>query len=237
MPSPLDLEDTEKEQLHVAWLQEATRVAGLGMFHHDHQRGEIYWSPEMRAIHGVGLETPITLSLIVTGAVEADRPRIDEAIRRAHDPSGDGRFDVDYRIVRPSGEVRWISSRSQTYFEGAQPKRTIGATLDITERKQTEAAMQLRDQAMETALNGIAVSDASGRLVYVNPAFVSMFGYASREELVGRLAVELSPGAQRSSPACWPPGAGWGSAPGRARTARPSRCRCWRARCGTARAT
>ncbi len=194
MPLPRDLEDLRKEQLHVAWLQEATRVAGLGMFHHDHHRDEIYWSPEMRAIHGVGLETPITISLIVTGVVEADRARIDEAIRHAHDPSGDGRFDVEYRIVRPNGEVRWIASRSQTYFEGTRPKRTIGATQDITERKQTEAAMRLRDQAMETALNGIAISDASGRLVYVNPAFVSMFGYASREELIGRLAVELSPG-------------------------------------------
>jgi chemotaxis protein methyltransferase CheR len=48
--------------------------------------------------------------------------------------------------VLAGGEVRWLSARAQTFFEGEgvarHPVRTIGAELDITERKQSEEALQ-----------------------------------------------------------------------------------------------
>ena len=50
---------------------------------------------------------------------------------------------MEYRIRRRDGEVRWIVGRAQTLFvgEGAdrRPVRTVGAELDVTERRVTEA--------------------------------------------------------------------------------------------------
>src|SRR5262249_50436496 len=117
-------------------LRQAVRVSHLGIFDHDHLAETYYWSPEERAIHGWEQEAPRTLPQLVAMLHPQDRERIVDAIRRAHDPAGDGTFDVEQRIIRPDGEVRWLVTRSQTYFEGEgearRPARTVGAVLDAT---------------------------------------------------------------------------------------------------------
>jgi two-component sensor histidine kinase len=48
-------------------------------------------------------------------------------------------YNVDYRIVRARGDVRWIESRSfVSYDDGGQPRSIIGVNIDITERKRSE---------------------------------------------------------------------------------------------------
>jgi PAS domain S-box-containing protein len=48
-------------------------------------------------------------------------------------------YNADYRIVRASGEVRWIEARSViSYDSEGQPRRIIGINIDITERKRAE---------------------------------------------------------------------------------------------------
>jgi PAS domain S-box-containing protein len=62
---------------------------------------------------------------------------------------------------------------------------------DITDRRQAELQLRLKDAAVEHALNAIAVADPEGRLTYVNPAFLRMWGYASIGDVLGRLATEF----------------------------------------------
>ena len=120
-------------------LQEAVRVSGIGIYDHDHDADTIYWSPRQREIFGWGPDDPVTVQRFVDQVIPDDRERIADAVRRAHEPAGDGRFDVEHRIVRRDGEIRWLTTRSQTFFEGEgkerRPVRTIGATADITESK------------------------------------------------------------------------------------------------------
>jgi PAS domain S-box-containing protein len=48
-------------------------------------------------------------------------------------------YSVDYRIVRPRGEVRWIDARLLiSYGDDGRPHRVIGINIDITGRKRTE---------------------------------------------------------------------------------------------------
>ena len=123
-------------------LRQAVRVSHIGIFDHDHVAGTIYWSPEQRAIHGWGPEAPITLEAYLKCIYPGDRDRTTAAVKRAHDPAGDGFFDVEHRVVLPDGSVRWTSIRSQTFFDGEgpvrRPVRTIGASRDITEQRQAE---------------------------------------------------------------------------------------------------
>lgn len=60
--------------------------------------------------------------------------------------------------------------------------------LDISERKQAEAALRESEEKyrdfIENATFGIFRADAKGDLLDVNPALVSMLGYASKEELL-----------------------------------------------------
>ncbi len=61
----------------------------------------------------------------------------------------------------------------------------IEYSLDITERKKAEAQLRLQSAALESAANGIAITDPKGILQWVNPAFSKLTGY-SAEEAVGQ---------------------------------------------------
>jgi PAS domain S-box-containing protein len=127
-------------------LRQGVRVARLGLFEHNHLTEAVYYSPVTREIWGWDARTPISLEQIIQSVAPEDRARLFAAIQRAHDPASDGLFATEHRIVRPDGTLRWVSTRSQTTFEGQgskrHPVRTIGALIDITERKEAEAAMR-----------------------------------------------------------------------------------------------
>jgi PAS domain S-box-containing protein len=62
-------------------------------------------------------------------------------------------YNVEYRIVRAGGEVRWIDSRSFVSYDGeGRPHRVIGINIDITERKQTEALLNESKTCLSDAL-------------------------------------------------------------------------------------
>jgi PAS domain S-box-containing protein len=60
--------------------------------------------------------------------------------------------DVEYRIVRPDGEIRWIHSRGFQVRDAAQNLvRTTGIVTDITERRQIEEAMRESEERFSGA--------------------------------------------------------------------------------------
>jgi PAS domain S-box-containing protein len=75
-------------------LRQAVRVSGIGVFEHDHVINMFYWSPEMRAIHGVDAESPVNLDVYYSRIHPDDRERIAAEVASAHDPAGNGLFDV-----------------------------------------------------------------------------------------------------------------------------------------------
>lgn len=68
-------------------------------------------------------------------------------VARALDPSGDGRYDVEYRVKQLDGSWRWLSAWGLVEFEGDGPDRKpvaiAGASRDLTERKQAEELQRL----------------------------------------------------------------------------------------------
>jgi PAS domain S-box-containing protein len=123
-------------------LKQGVRVAWLGIFDHDQINETIYWSPEMRAICGMETDEAVTLAGFITRVHPEDRDLIARTIRHAHDPAGNGRYDVEHRIVHRDGSVHWVRIKSQTFFDGVadarHPVRTVGAALDITDQKLAE---------------------------------------------------------------------------------------------------
>ena len=156
-------------------LLQAVRVAHIGIFDHDHRSGALYWSPETREIYGwdpgepVGFDPPSEGSTSTWQVVHPDdRDRVARALAQAHS-SPDGRFDIDYRIRRRDGGVRWLTTRSQTFFEGEgnarQPVRTIGAVRDVTAIKEAEQALRLNEERLRqiTSLAKIGIFDHDHR--------------------------------------------------------------------------
>ncbi len=137
-------------------LELAMRIVGLGTFDHDHLNNRLYWSGQMREIHGVPPGVEPELALLQGHLHPEDRESLQAAFDAAQDPNGPGTFSAEYRILRANGEVRWIVGRSQTFFtgEGAQrrPERTVGAELDVTERKRIEMDLRSADRRKDEFL-------------------------------------------------------------------------------------
>jgi len=176
-------------------LQQAVRVAHIGMFDHDHQAGGLYCSPELRAFYGWEAQEEITVARFLDCVHDEDRERIREAVHRSLDPTGDGSFDVEHRILRRDGQVRWITTRARTSFAGEgggrRPVRTVGAAADVTERRQVEQVLRIAAAAFESN-EGRIITDANGRILQVNRAFQELTGF-SAQEAIGR-----SPSLMRS---------------------------------------
>ncbi|MCU0675187.1 MAG: ATP-binding protein [Myxococcota bacterium] len=162
-------------------LQHGTAIAQLGIFEHDHLTEAIWISAEMRRIYGWAPEKPATLSSLMEAAHPDDGPRVGAAIAQAHDPDGDGWCDVEGRLFRPDGEIRWIRTRSRTYFEGEgaerRPSRTIGAIVDLTEAKQLAEARVRLTSVLDETPDLVAIVDGSGRIEYANPAARAFFAH------------------------------------------------------------
>jgi nitrogen fixation negative regulator NifL len=66
-------------------------------------------------------------------------------------------------------------------LEQAGRRVFLAVIMDITERRKTEQQMRLQVAALESAANAIVITDASGRIEWVNPAFEKLTGYSALE--------------------------------------------------------
>jgi two-component system cell cycle sensor histidine kinase/response regulator CckA len=123
-------------------LRQAVRVSQIGIYDHEQRTDRLYWSAQQRAFFGLSADEPVSLDVFLELVHPEDHGVIASAVKRAHDPAGDGSFDVEYRILRRDGVVRWLSNRGQTFFEGEgaarRPVRSVGAVVDLTERRRAE---------------------------------------------------------------------------------------------------
>ena len=87
-----------------------------------------------------------------------------------------------------SGEEFWISKDIQPLFDAnGAIEGFVAVQTDITELKQSHLrALRDRAMAMDASSDGIAITDATGYYLYMNPAHRAMFGIGLMED-VGRL--------------------------------------------------
>jgi PAS domain S-box-containing protein len=119
-------------------LAQAGRVARLGYWERDVSTFEVSYSEGTYEIFGLtpGLHTLAPATLAERLHPE-DRQVMLEAYERAI--AGGPRYDVDYRVLHPDGEIRYVHSEADvTWDADGRPLRMFGVLQDITERKQAE---------------------------------------------------------------------------------------------------
>lgn len=63
---------------------------------------------------------------------------------------------------------------------------------DITERRKAEEDLRIKDSAIASSINAIAIADLEGRVTYVNDSFLKLWGYESAEEVLGKYPTEFA---------------------------------------------
>jgi PAS domain S-box-containing protein len=137
-------------------LEEAQRVAHVGYWQRDLATNLVTWSDESSRIFGL---PPGQSRVAFAGYQELihseDRQRIVAAWAEAL--RGGPRYDVEYRVVRPNGDVCIVHSQGDvTRDESGRPRRIFGIIQDVTERKQAEENLReserrYREAQMELA--------------------------------------------------------------------------------------
>lgn len=107
-------------------------------------------------------------------------------------------FNEEYRIVRPSGEERWVHTRSfPVHDSDGRVSRIASVSLDVTERRRMQMEMQTMISALEQSADAVMITDSAGIIEYVNPAFENISGF-ERREVLGRQPNLLKSGFQDS---------------------------------------
>ena len=117
----------------------AAKAGLVGSYAYDADTEIMQISAGYAAIHGFPEgTTEIARSECLAGVHPDDIGRVEqfrsEAFRERR-----REYNVEYRIIRPGGELRWVETRCFLSFSGGgHPHRVVGVSIDITERKRVE---------------------------------------------------------------------------------------------------
>ncbi|MEH2204668.1 MAG: EAL domain-containing protein [Nostoc sp.] len=169
-------------------LATAQKVAHLGSWEWYLESQKQIWSAETFRIFGLNpAESAPTQAAFLQMLHPGDRSMLQRHLLGAI--ANGTPFNLEYRIIRPDGSLRYLESRAEVAYDTQGKKiRLYGAILDITERKQAEIALkqsEIRYRAIvEDQTELIARYLPDGTLTFVNQAYALYFGQLP-EELIG----------------------------------------------------
>ena len=93
-------------------------------------------------------------------------------------------YELSYRIIARGGEVRWVYERGRGAFD-AQGRllHLEGHVINDTVRMEAITQLRLKDTAIESSLNAIAMAGLDGTIQYVNTAFCELWGMRREDAL------------------------------------------------------
>jgi PAS domain S-box-containing protein len=170
----------------------AEQSAGIGIWDADPATGLVRGTPQFFRL--IGLEPagqPVPMEVVRAVRHPEDQQRVLEGFRKAVE-AGAETYDSEYRIIRRTdGRVRWIFGRGRVLRDAAgKPVRYSGIDIDITERRQAEAALRESEERFRSLVQGVRdyaifMLDLEGRVATWNEGAALILGYGG-EEIVGK---------------------------------------------------
>ncbi|WP_245159874.1 SpoIIE family protein phosphatase [Blastococcus sp. CT_GayMR19] len=173
----------------------AIEAAEIGSFDWDLVAGSLTWDDRLIELFGYDKGT-------FEGAIEAffarlhpdDLTRTQDAMQAAI--AEQGALDIEYRIVLPTGETRWVQGRGRVLADDdGVAVRLLGAAYDTTRQRHGDARVARVLEAMNAAFFAL---DRDWRFTYVNAEAERLLA-RGREELLGGSIWELFPAAVGSA--------------------------------------
>ncbi|MDR3555935.1 MAG: PAS domain S-box protein [Syntrophobacteraceae bacterium] len=157
-------------------LRLAQEAGSVGIWDWFPQTGVSVFSDEMNVIYGLAPGTVKTYEDWLSRVHPDDRPDMlaecDKALSEKQP------FDLEFRILHASGQVRRVAAKGHgVYDDAGRLTRVIGINIDITGRKQAEEALRQSEQrlALATGATGIGIFDSNALTGEI--AGTEQFGY------------------------------------------------------------
>jgi PAS domain S-box-containing protein len=189
-------------------LNQAQALAHVGSWELDFSTGIAIWSEEQLRIFGISTsETKQTYQSWVSYIHPDDRAQVLRKTNETKTTHADTGFF--HRIIRPDGIIRFLHSQTRFEFDNdGVPKGLYGATLDVTDMKESETALRKSEtnlknishelqkavtglnKIMDSSLDIICSIDEDGRFVSVSSASDAIWGYKP-EEIIGKKYMDM----------------------------------------------
>jgi PAS domain S-box-containing protein len=154
----------------------------------------LYISPSYEAIWGRSCQSMYdNPASFIEAVLPEDRPALADGV--AANQQGRATRDIEFRVVRPDGTMRWVSVRAiGLRNDRGEVHRISGVASDITERRRIQDALRDREalyrKLTDTSFDGIDWIE-EGIVREANAGFVRMFGYESAAEIIGRRVTDF----------------------------------------------
>ena len=138
-------------------LEFALRAGRLGSWELNLKNGRLVASDFFRANFGLAPADRMDRYAQLLARIHPDdREQQERAVDQAIEHGGD--LDIEYRTLKPSGEIGWTLVRGRAITDGhGSPTRLAGVSLDITARKSNEERLrQLLDELNHRVKNTLA---------------------------------------------------------------------------------
>ncbi|MGB9978509.1 PAS domain S-box protein [Methanobacterium sp.] len=175
-------------------LEEASHISKIGAYEWDIKRDEFILSKEGQRIYGVK-ESKLPLDAIMGVVYPADISQVRRALNESLKTFRP--YDLEHRINRPTGEVRYIHTRSSVLLDDeGKPDKMYGVTEDITERKQAEEQIKRLADIVDSSDDAIIGEDLNGIILSWNRGAEKIYGY-SAHEMIGKHIFTLTPPSEQ----------------------------------------
>ena len=123
-----------------------------------------------------------------------DRERFENHLLRLRT---EGQVELEYRIVRPDGEIRWLLDNTAiVYDDDGKEVRVGGIATDITENKRAQQALSESEAVYHSLVESLPLNvmrkDTQGRVVFGNKKYCESMN-RTFEELVGKTDFDFFP--------------------------------------------
>jgi len=174
------------------WADMAEELAGVGYWRMDAATEAIRWSPNMYKIFGIDPSVVPSLAYAMQFVHPEDRAGADASLEG--NLAGASGATVT-RIVRPSGEIRYVEGRNGSEFgPGGEVLAVYGTMFDITDRRASQLALADSERRYrllaENATDVTFCFQPDGTLTFVTPAVRRLLGYEPAE-LIGRTTFDI----------------------------------------------
>lgn len=139
-------------------------AAGLGFWSWEVSRDVIWMSRTGRALRGFVSEERLDVARFLSSVHPEDRESVRATLDRA--ARGSGSFEIEYRVVRPDGEVRWLMLRGAGELGKANDTLVRGVSIDTTARKAAEADAERRKAEVAHLSRVTMLGELAGSLAH-----------------------------------------------------------------------
>lgn len=137
----------------------AVQASEIGVWEWRLDTNEMIYSDQAKRICGFPTEEPVSFEMVVGATHPEDYPITSAQAARMRDPAIREQAPFEYRIVRPSGEVRWVEAHGEMVFEtvDGEERATVflGTLIDVTERKAAEERLRLLAHEVDHRSNNL----------------------------------------------------------------------------------